>query len=117
MNRRVSKQKLPLVEKAIKSTSMQEELEHLRPLAGLYRVVKVMAVERRLDSLLKVITRETQIILNCDRCSVFILDKNKAELWTQLAQGLGKDKEIRVTLSAASIVSECARKGTNINIA
>ena len=94
----------------------KEELEHLRPLAGIYRVIQIMATERRLDSLLDVITTETQSILNCDRCSVFILDKSKAELWTQVAQGLDKHKEIRVALSAASIVSECARKAKNINI-
>lgn len=117
MNRRVNKQKLLLAEKDAKNMTAAEELEYLRPLAGIYRVIQIMATERRLDSLLKVITKETQAILNCDRCSLFILDKSKAELWTQVAQGLDKHKEIRVALSAASIVSECARKATNINIA
>ena len=117
MNRRISKQKPSLAQEDNKDITAAKELEYLRPLAGIYRVIQIMATERRLDSLLKVITRETQSILNCDRCSVFILDKSKAELWTQVAQGLDKDKEIRVTLSAASIVSECARKAVNINIA
>ncbi len=67
--------------------------------------------------MLEVITGETQSILNCDRCSLFILDKNSAELWTQVAQGIDKTKEIRVKLSAPSIVSECARTARNINIA
>lgn len=116
MNRRISKQKPLLAQEDTKNVTAAKELESLRPLAGIYRVIQIMATERRLDSLLKVITRETQTILNCDRCSVFILDKSKAELWTQVAQGLGKDKEIRVALSAASIVSECARKAANINI-
>src|ERR1700733_13327885 len=77
-----------LIEREIKSLRVQEELDRLRPLSGLYRVVKAMATERRLDSLLDVITRETQMMLKCDRCSVFVLEATKGELWTQVAQGL-----------------------------
>jgi HD-GYP domain-containing protein (c-di-GMP phosphodiesterase class II) len=117
MNRRKNKQTKLLAEKVPKKLTAKNELEYLRPIAGIYRVIQIMATERRLDSLLSVITRETKDILSCDRCSVYILDKSKAELWTQVAQGLEKQKEIRVALSAASIVSECARKATNINIA
>src|SRR5271154_4999930 len=118
MNRRTNKQKQKplLVKKDTKNMTAKEELEHLRPLAGIYRVIQIMATERRLDSLLDVITKETQSILNCDRCSVFILDKQKAELWTQIAQGIDKKKQIRVALSASSVVSQCARTARQINI-
>jgi len=110
----LTQQELALVERKIKVMGMQEELNRLRPLSGLYRVIKAMTTERRLESLLDVITKETQSILNCDRCSVFILDKQKAELWTQVAQGM--EKQIRVALSAASVVSQCARTAHQINI-
>jgi len=113
----LTKKELALVERTIRSMGMEEELKRLRPLSGLYRVIKALTTERRLESLLDVITKETQSILNCDRCSVFILDKQKAELWTQLAQGLDKQKQIRVALSAASVVSQCARTAKQINIA
>jgi HD-GYP domain-containing protein (c-di-GMP phosphodiesterase class II) len=110
-NREVS-----LIEREIKSLRMQEELDRLRPLSGLYRVVKAMATERKLDSLLEVITRETQTMLHCDRCSVFVLEANKQELWTQVAQGLIGHRTIRIPLHGTSIVSECARSSKIINI-
>jgi len=117
LNAKSTKQELALVERKIRAMGMEEELNRLRPLSGIYRVIKAMTTERKLESLLDVITKETQSILNCDRCSVFILDKQQKELWTQIAQGIDKQKQIRVPLSAASIVSECARTAKQINIA
>ena len=105
-----------LIEREIKALRLQEELDRLKPLSGLYRVVKAMATERRLDSLLDVITRETQDMLKCDRCSVFVLDARTGELWTQIAQGLVGHKMIRIPLHGTSIVSECARTSALINI-
>ena len=103
-----------LVEQKIKIMGLQEQIKQLSPLSGIYRVIKAMTTERQLESLLEVITKETRSILNCDRCSVFILDKQKAELWTQIAQGI--NNQIHVSLSANSIVSECARSQRQINI-
>jgi HD-GYP domain-containing protein (c-di-GMP phosphodiesterase class II) len=107
---------IALIEREIKSLRLQEELERLRPLSGLYRVVKSMATERKLDALLETITRETQNMLKCDRCSVFVLDQEKSELWTQVAQGLVGARTIRIPMSGTAIVSHCARSGKIINI-
>ncbi|MBS1989576.1 MAG: GAF domain-containing protein [Cyanobacteria bacterium SZAS LIN-2] len=112
----LNSREIAIIEREIKSLRLQEELDRLRPLSGLYRVVKAMATERRLDSLLDTITRETQSIVKCDRCSVFVLDHDKNELWTQVAQGLTGVRTIRIPLSGAAIVSHCARAGRIINI-
>ncbi len=112
----LNKREVQLIEREIKALRLQEELDRLRPLSGLYRVVKAMATERRLDSLLDVITRETQMMLKCDRCSVFVLEATKQELWTQVAQGLIGHRMIRIPLQGTSIVSECARTAQVINI-
>jgi response regulator RpfG family c-di-GMP phosphodiesterase len=113
----LNKRELSLIEQEIKSLSMQEELERLRPLSGLYRVVKAMAKERKLEKILEVITRETQVMLDCDRCSVFVLDIDTGELWTQIAQGLVGHRVITISVNSTSIVSECARTAQIINIA
>jgi HD-GYP domain-containing protein (c-di-GMP phosphodiesterase class II) len=112
----LNRREVSLLEREIKSLRMQEELDRLRPLSGLYRVVKAMATERKLDSLLNVITRETQQMLHCDRCSVFVLEAITGELWTQVAQGLVGQRVIRIPISGTSIVSECARTAKIINI-
>ena len=46
----LNKREVDLIEREIKSLRQQEELDRLRPLSGLYRVVRAMASERRLDS-------------------------------------------------------------------
>lgn len=112
----LNKREVSLIEREIKSLRLQEEVDRLRPLSGLYRVVKAMATERRLDSLLEVITRETQMMLKCDRCSVWVLDQFRHELWTQVAQGLVGHHTIRIPVNGTSIVSECARTAAVINI-
>jgi HD-GYP domain-containing protein (c-di-GMP phosphodiesterase class II) len=112
----LNKREVELIEREIKLLGLQQEIEQLRPLSGLYRVVKAMATERKLESLLDVITSETQQILRCDRCSVFVIEPGGNELWTQVAQGLDKHKTIRVPLNSNSIVSATARDGEVINI-
>ncbi len=116
MEEELNKREIGLIEREIKALRLQEELDRLRPLSGLYRVVKAMATERKLDSLLETITRETQAIVKCDRCSVFVLDQDKGGLWTQVAQGLVGVRTIRIPLSGTAIVSHCARSGRIINI-
>ncbi|PWT96391.1 MAG: hypothetical protein C5B53_09805 [Candidatus Melainabacteria bacterium] len=112
----LNKRELALIEHEIKSLHMKEELERLRPLSGLYRVVKAMARERKLEKILEVITSETQVMLDCDRCSVFVLDQDTGELWTQIAQGLIGNRVITISINSTSIVSDCARSGQIINI-
>jgi HD-GYP domain-containing protein (c-di-GMP phosphodiesterase class II) len=111
----LTKREIDLIEREIKSYAMQQELDRLRPLSGLHRVIQAMATEHTLESMLEVITRETRLILKCDRCSVFVLESEKAELWTKVAQGM-ESRVIRIPMSSTSIVSLCARTGSPINI-
>jgi HD-GYP domain-containing protein (c-di-GMP phosphodiesterase class II) len=112
----LNQREVSLLEREIRCLRLQEELDRLRPLSGLYRVVKAMATDPKLDSLLNVVARETQQMLACDRCSVFVLDAASSELWTQVAQGLIGQHVIRIPLQGTSFVSECARTGKIINI-
>lgn len=112
----LNKREISLIEREIKYLSLQQELERLRPLSGLYRVFRAMGTERKLENMLSVITGETSSMLNCDRCSVFVLDTKSKELWTQIAQGLEGNTVIRIPLSDNSVASLCARTARAINI-
>jgi HD-GYP domain-containing protein (c-di-GMP phosphodiesterase class II) len=111
----LTRREVEIIEREIKYYSSQQELDRLRPLSGLYRVIQAMATERTLESLLDVITRETRNILRCERCSVFVLDRAKGELWTKVAQGLD-DEVIHVPVEGKSIVSLTVKTGRPINI-
>jgi HD-GYP domain-containing protein (c-di-GMP phosphodiesterase class II) len=114
--RRLNLREIALIERELLCMHKQDELVRMKPLSGLYRVVKAMAKERKLEALLEVITVESQAILDCDRLSVFVLDEDEQILWTQIAQGMVNQRVISVPLSGTSIASECARTGRIVNI-
>lgn len=107
-----------LIEREIKILSLQQEVEQLRPVSGLYRLVRAMASERNLDSLLSLISRETKAILKCDRASLYVLDQENGELWTQLNERDPQDEPtvIKLPLSSTSVVGLCARNAETIKI-
>ena len=47
-----------------------------------------------LDKLLLTTMQEVAKILNADRCTVFLLDEEKHELWSIVAMGIQKGREI-----------------------
>ena len=74
----------------------------------------VIYKETRLDKLLELIAAQVKKALDCDRCTVFILDSNTGELWSKVAQGM-KNTEIRLPLGKG-IAGEAAASGRTINI-
>jgi serine/threonine-protein kinase len=68
-----------------------------------------------LDELLRLLSEATTELVNAERATVYLLDKDKQELWSRLA--LGEDVgEIRVTLGSG-IAGTVAKTGEVINIA
>lgn len=89
-----------------------EELE--KRLNLLVKFGGLISVETNITRLLEVIAGQVQAILNGDRCSVFILDRQTNELWSKVAQGM-QQTEIRVPFGKG-IVGNVASSGQFINI-
>jgi len=87
----------------------------VKNLQSLLDVSKAMAGEIPLDNLLQVIVQKTEEVLEADRCSLFLYDEDRNELWSKVAQGLGGLKEIRFSLDRG-IAGEVARTRKGINI-
>ena len=87
----------------------------LKNLQSLLDVAKAMAGEIPLENLLQVITQKTEEVLEAERCSLFLFDEGRNELWSKVATGLGGLKEIRFSLDRG-IAGEVARTGKGINI-
>ena len=64
------------------------------PLVSLVKIGRSITAVTNIDVLLKVIAEETKIAIQADRCTVFLLDKEKNELWSKVALGLDS-QEIR----------------------
>jgi len=70
--------------------------------------------ETNLTRLLEIIAEQVKAILACDRCSVFILDRQTNELWAKVALGMQRT-EIRVPFGKG-IAGHVASAGQTINI-
>jgi HD-GYP domain-containing protein (c-di-GMP phosphodiesterase class II) len=74
----------------------------------------MIAAETHLDSLLTIIAEEVRNILTADRCSVFLVDPYKGELWTKIALGM-EEKILRIPLGQG-IAGFVAKTGSAVNI-
>jgi len=80
----------------------------------LARFGRRIATETRIDNLLTVIAEEVRHILAADRCSVFLVDAEKNELWTKVALGVG-EKILRVPIGQG-VSGFVAKTGSAVNI-
>ena len=76
-----------------------------------------ISCELRLDKLLDIIGQQITKMLDVGRCTIYLKDVEKNELWSKIAQGRGLEHtEIRVPLSGSGVISLVARTGETINL-
>ena len=90
----------------------RQELEKRQTL--LSRFGRLVAAETRLDALLTIIAEEVRHILAADRCSVFLVDQYKGELWTKISDGVD-EKVLRIPMGQG-IAGFVAKTGSAVNI-
>ena len=83
-------------------------------LTRLIKVGTAISSELDLDALLQTISQTTSHLLQAERSTVFIVDRARNELWSQVAEGLDRH-EIRVPLGAG-IAGSVASTGLPIRI-
>ena len=93
--------------------SPQDLAGRVEKLTSILDVAKAMAAARDLDLLLPLIIYEAAKVVDADRCTLFILDREQGELWSKVAQGAAH--EIRVKLGRG-IAGSVAETGQVINI-
>lgn len=83
-------------------------------LTALLDVGKAMASERNLDRLLQLILTDVTKVMGADRSSLFLVDKERNELWSKIAQGL-EVRELRIRIGMG-ISGYVAQTGKTVNI-
>lgn len=76
-------------------------------------ICRKMNSERDLSALLDLIAREAIALLDCDRASIFVLDRDKNELWSKVA--LGSDEILRFD-ARMGIAGAAVLTGQTINV-
>ena len=92
---------------------LKQALRRVDKLQAILEVAKAMAAAHSLDALLPLILREAARVVEADRCSLFILDRQRNELWSRVAQGA--KQEIRVPLGQG-IAGSVAQSGEVVNL-
>lgn len=95
------------------ANSPQDLAGRVAKLTSILDVAKAMSAARDLDLLLPLIIHEAAKVVDADRCTLFVLDRERGELWSKVAQGAAK--EIRVQLGRG-IAGSVAETGQVINI-
>ncbi len=85
----------------------------LAKLQSILEVAKAMTAERNLDRLLALINDEAAKVAEADRCTIFLVDREKAQLWSKVAHGA---QEIRIPLGTG-IAGAVAARGEVVRIA
>ncbi|HSD51985.1 MAG TPA: ATP-binding protein [Candidatus Methylomirabilis sp.] len=80
----------------------------------LLETIKAMSAETDFDRLLQLIMAETTHAMEADRSTLFLVDADRGELWSRIAQGL-QQREIRFK-SHLGIAGHVATTGERLNI-
>lgn len=86
--------------------------EHLADLQTVLAVSRALGAERDLDRLLALIVASATDLVDAERTSLFVVDRERGELWTRVAEGSG---EIRLPLGRG-IAGSVAVDNTVVNI-
>src|SRR5947207_14756552 len=92
-------------------TQPQPELNER--LAAILAICQKMNSERDLSALLDLIAREATSLLDCERASIFLLDRERNELWAKVA--LGSEEILRFD-ARHGIARKTALTGNTINV-
>ncbi|MEY3011790.1 MAG: hypothetical protein RIT45_525 [Pseudomonadota bacterium] len=114
----VEDSQIDIVAVAMEVARLADELVELKrrngKLQGLLEVAKQFGAEHEIDRLLDIILEEAKRVTGADRCSLFIADKKRGELWAKIAQGMG-GKRLRIPIGQG-IAGQCAETCEPIHI-
>ena len=96
------------------SVGVEKLRQRVEKLGGILEVAKALVAERDLDRLLQLIVRSAARVVEADRCTLFLVDHERGELWSKVAQGVGM-KEIRFPMGRG-IAGAVAQTNTSVNI-
>lgn len=82
-------------------------------LSAILAICRKMNSERDLGALLDLVAREATNLLECDRASIFILDRERNELWSKVA--LGSEEILRFD-SHMGVAGSTVATGETVNV-
>src|ERR1700694_3835089 len=98
----------------VDSPAVEKLQQRVDKLGGILDVAKALVAERDIDRLLEMIVQSAARVVEADRCTLFLVDRDRGELWSKVAQGVSM-KEIRLPMGIG-IAGAVASTNTAVNI-
>lgn len=99
----------------LKTDELKKALEQKeRELYSIQRISRALSSTLKLDELLKLIMQEITVLMDADRSTLYLLDKDRGEIWSKIALK-AEVKEIRQKLGVG-ISGTVGKTGKTINI-
>ena len=114
INAKVSNLIVQIEKLNIENQDTQQSSGAEKPIVALLNVARTLAAETSLEHLLKTVAEEIKKVLDADRCTVFLLDRQKNELVSKVALGMGT-QELRFPADKG-LAGYAAQMGEIINI-
>ena len=114
INAKVSNLIVQIEKLNIENKDTQQSSGAEKPIVALLNVARTLAAETSLEHLLKTVAEEIKKVLDADRCTVFLLDRQKNELVSKVALGMGT-QELRFPADKG-LAGYAAQMGEIINI-
>ena len=92
----------------------QSDITYKDSLFALLRIGRFISAATNIDELLERIAEETKIALDAERCTIFMYDKEKNELYSKIALGI-ESKELRFPANKG-LAGYVATTGETVNI-
>jgi phosphoserine phosphatase len=102
----------PMVKSTVSSSLRSDSDKHVADLQAVLEVSRDLTSTTELTPLLQKVEKAALAVLECERATVFIYDKDKNELYSRMATGTG---EIRFSADRG-IAGEVVRTGEVINV-
>ena len=87
-------------------------------LTSILEVAKAMIAERDLDALLRIIVDEAAEVVDADRCSLFLVDRDRGVIWSKIAPAAWPPSTTSSSTSSSvnvpsSLLSACSTPTTS----
>ena len=98
-------------------SSAEAHLSFSKKAKSLFKIQRSIAAKKKLESIFDEVMREAHHLLNADRSTLFLLDKDTGELWSKVAEGVDGDQLEEVRFPAtAGFAGHAATSGETVNI-
>lgn len=90
---------------AVRNSRLYEQTESaLKQSDALLEIANALSSELKIEGLISIICSKVQALLQCERCTVFVVDKERRELYTSESMSFGMGASLPIDKERAKLI-------------